>query len=556
MTFAHPLALWLALLIPVVVFAFFIRRKLRRRTVPVLFLWEEAIGKSFVQARSFKLRNLLALILALLVTSALIGSILEAIIGDSDAGAVILIVDNSASMNAVEKNGKTRLELAKDEVEKFVANKNEASEALVLSTAGAPTIVSGFTRDAAALRRTIERIDSTELSSAMNETLELARFFGKTRTNVQTFVFSDGCFQGADNFIKSLENDENTMFKRVGERLDNVVVESFEARRSPIGDAAYEATLALANYGDFAVSFDVEIGLNDVLVDLIPVKLEPNERARRMLKYESTEGGVLSARILLENKNANRLTEDDVKLCNLDDFPMINVLLYGNYDRFIQAVFDSQPNVQTTEITEIPEQLDANTLLVVCGDAPETLPKGKVALVAPTSGADLFDVGDESFDTIVEPGVVDSPLTCFLNLSEVRLNGAREVLPREGTRLEVYARSPEAPVIFTAWKNSEKGSPRWGFNFSCSENSIVLRSIFPILFANLIGAARGVDDSSYALNDEEIAAEHDLRSAIGEHTSAKDVNARTGRLPLWKFFAAFAALLATLEFYWYCRRRV
>ena len=556
MTFTHPLALWLALLIPVVVFAFFIRRKLRRRRVPALFLWEEALGKTFAKARSFKVRNLLALIVAAVITAALVGSVAEPVAGGSDADATVVVFDNSASMNALEKGDVSRLELARTELERLVYHKSEESEILVITTAGAPTVLAGYTRDAAALRKTAAEIEPTELPSAMPESLELARTFAQTRgKGARVLVLSDGCFDGADGFLASLQATDSIQFRQIGGPLDNVAVETFQARRSPIGDAAYETTLEVVNYGAKSVSFDVEIGLNDTLVDLVPMTLEPNARDKRTLKYESTEGGTLSARVLIDDAAANRKTQDDVKLADLPDFPRMRVLLYGTVDRFLQAVFAAQPNVETERVSEIPDALEPDALLVICGDVPETLPKGKVALVNPTSGANLFAVGDEEYETAVEPGVVDSPLTCFLNFDGVALRGARDIVPFEGVAVETYARTPEAPAIFAARDPDLPDSPRWVYNFSCAADSIVLRTLFPIIFANLVGASRGIDDSNYASAQVLPDAEFNLRAPADGKTSAA-LGASGGRITLWRFFAAVAFLLAGLEYYWYCRRRV
>ena len=441
-------------------------------------------------------------------------------------------------MNALEKGDVSRLELARTELERLVYHKSEESEILVITTAGAPTVLAGYTRDAAALRKTAAEIEPTELPSAMPESLELARTFAQTRgKGARVLVLSDGCFDGADGFLSSLHATDSIQFRQIGGPLDNVAVETFQARRSPIGDAAYEATLEVVNYGDKPVSFDVEIGLNDTLVDLVPMTLEPNARDKRTLKYESTEGGTLSARVLIEDADANRQTQDDVKLADLPDFPRMRVLLYGTVDRFLQAVFAAQPNVETERVSEIPDALEPDALLVICGDVPETLPKGKVALVNPTSGANLFAVGD------------------VLNFDGVALRGVRDIVPFEGVAVETYARTPEAPAIFAARDPNLPDSPRWVYNFSCTADSIVLRTLFPIVFANLVGAARGIDDSNYASAQVLPDAEFNLRAPADGKTSAA-LGASGGRITLWRFFAAAAFLLAGLEYYWYCRRRV
>lgn len=565
MTFTQPVALWLALAIPIVIFAFFIRRKLRRRSSTTLFLWEEALGKSFVKSRSFKLRDAMSLIVALLITLALILSALEPRFGSAERDAAIFVLDNSASMNAVETNGKTRFELARNALEKAIANKNEETEFLVLTTAGAPAIVSGFSRDSAALRKELGMVEPTGLASAANESLELARFFSETRGNGTPIVYlSDGCFESPERFMETLSASPKVRFEQIGKKLNNVAIKTFAARRSPLGDASYEVTIEVVNEGSAKASFDVEIGLNDVLVDLIPLALEPNERVLRTIKYESVEGGALSAAILFgsDRSNAlndfNRLLEDDIRAVELPAFPDLNVLIYGEYDRFLQLVFESQPKVHTNYIEKIPTTLDDDTLLVVVGAPPAELPKGKILFVSPSSDCEFFSVEGEPVDTVVEPGVVESAATSFLDWRNVSLRGVRVLEPVEGVEFEVLARTPESPAIFALHDTELPESKRWVFNFSCKEDAIVLRTFFPILFANLVGVMRGTDVEAANIETAQDEAEHDLRTVvvsekIGENTNAENA---LGGTALWKYFAVLALILATLEFYWYCRRRV
>ncbi|MBQ9875183.1 MAG: BatA and WFA domain-containing protein [Thermoguttaceae bacterium] len=558
MALANSAALWTALLVPVVVAAFLIRRKTRRRVVSALFLWEDATGGSVVRSRSFKIRDYLALAVALAIVVSLIAAAAEPVVGNADPETTIVLVDNSRSASATDARGKTRLDEAKARLKRLIANKREESEILIATTAGAPTIVSGFSRDASALLDVANRIEGSELPCAARESVELARFFRETRGESASALFlSDGCFEGATDLSEEFRKGD-VRFERVGEARNNVALLSFSARRSPLGDASCEATLEVANFGDEPVSLDVEIGLNEVLVDLIPLALESNERVSRAIKFEATTGGVASARLLLREGTENALASDDEILVDLPDFPEFTIRLFGSDDRYLRAVFAAQPNVRTILETDLPETLGTNDLLVVCGDVPAKLPEGKIALVNPTSDAPFFSVAEESIETEVESGVVESPLTAFIDLRGIELRNVREIEPREGAEFEVLARSPESPVFFEVKSPKTPNSRIWALNFSCSADSVALRTVFPILFANLIGAARGFDDARFELDEPISRAESDLRSPLeGEKLARETLEpSPTRRFALWKYFAVFALALSAVEYYCHCRRKL
>ncbi len=557
MFLANSVALWFLALIPVVAFAYLIKRKLRERRVAAMFLWEDVLEQTVSTSKNFRVRNFLALILALAITTALIGALVEPTSRNAaKTAALIVALDNSRSMNAVEKNGKTRFQLAKEFVRKTIANKGFDTQVLILTTSAPSRIACGFTSDVAVLNDRLDGISATDSPCDMTRCLETARFFQKTRAGkTRTLVVSDGCFEDAETVVASFVSDGASL-KKIGGALDNVGIVAFETRRGAGGDGVFETTLEVANFSEVATNVEVELELDGALIDVVPFQLAVNERVRRFLKNESNLGGELTARLVLTENAPNALANDDVARRNLQNFPELNVLLFGDCDKFTNAVFASLQNVNLREITEIPATLADDELLVVCGAAPNALPQGKILLVSPTNGGDYFSVGDNTGEAFAELETLEGAATRFLNFDDVPLQDVRNIEFMDNVKPTVWAKTLDgAPLIFSIENDN---TSLWTFNFSTSEGALPLRALFPILVANVVGVVRGENSETPNVFSLDASAESNLKSSVKFSEAKAYVESANGlaAVPIWRAAAMLALMLALLEFYWYCRRKI
>src|SRR5690606_37951143 len=115
-------AAWLfALLIPIIVFYFL---KLRRNRVEIssLALWRQVINDQRVNApfQRFK-RNFLLFLQLLLLCLIVLAAMQPYMAGDARQLQYLpILVDTSASMGALDASGKSRLDLAKEEIGRIV----------------------------------------------------------------------------------------------------------------------------------------------------------------------------------------------------------------------------------------------------------------------------------------------------------------------------------------------------------------------------------------------------------------------------------------------------
>ena len=117
--FLNPGFAWMLAAPAAIVVLYLLRRRFLPQQVPSVFLWRRSV-QDYAANRPFQrlMKNLL-LPLQMLAALALALALMNPVLPGGTAGKTILVFDISGSMQA-ESNGKSRLELAKEEALKRI----------------------------------------------------------------------------------------------------------------------------------------------------------------------------------------------------------------------------------------------------------------------------------------------------------------------------------------------------------------------------------------------------------------------------------------------------
>lgn len=188
-------AQWIALSgVPASILALYFL-KLRRRPVQVssTLLWKRSLEDLHVNSLFQRLRRNLLLFLQLLM----VGLLCLALLGLRSEGfsgggrRIILVVDHSASMSAVDApGGPTRLERAKAEAKAIVESMRGEDLAMVIAFADKAQVISNYTGNIRELTRRIEQINPTEATTALADALQVAS--GLANPSKMGFEFKEG----------------------------------------------------------------------------------------------------------------------------------------------------------------------------------------------------------------------------------------------------------------------------------------------------------------------------------------------------------------------------
>ena len=541
MSFVHPLAWFLLLLaIPIVLF-YILKIRLRWEPVSTMMFWQRVFEERRSRVLWRRFRHLLSLILSLFFLSILVGSALEPVLkSQKTAARCVIIVDNSAGMNAVDSGQQTRLDQAKKELQMLLTTTDVARQTTLLTAGGHPQIAVGFTDHLGTLRRGVESISPTDHPTALRDTIKLAQQLTAAEEDSTILVFTDGNTSGLDTYL----SQPNIRFFPVGEPGNNIGITRFQPRRS-LGDAVgYEILVEMVNHGTASASARLEVELDDRVIDVIPLTLEPGLPQTTIVRDVTSDGGLLRANLrpaglATDAPLTDVLSTDNTAIAFLPARPVQQVYLYGEEDFFLLRVLQSQPNIRLHFPTEIPNPVPADAVLVLHQSIPETLPAGNVLMIDPRpplfaesaessvlGACDLFEVGDPLEIPIVAK-VESSPLMQFVHLLNLTIPGARAVIPKEAFKEHFHhlAETPEEFPIYTHYQSP--GQSILVLSVDLKRSDLPLRTAFPILVSQALIHFRGSGgelEKAYSTGEPVRVALADSRIRAGDNEPRTSVN--------------------------------
>ena len=505
MNFLSPASLFLfGLAIPVV--ALYIL-KLRRRREPVstLMFWEELFREKQTTSLFQRLKHLLSLLLQLLFLTLLVLAVARpqfAFITKS-ARQFILIIDRSASMNAIEDpGGPTRLESAKQHALRTVEGLRFMDEMSVVSFHTRPVIHSPFTNHQKSLREAIDEIQPTDISTNLEPALDLAFAIAQTKPNPEIVIFSD--FQSiSEELLAKLHNKTeqgediqkpNEEIKhrliQIGKTENNVGVTQFRVRKSLVNAFDYQTLLRVVNASAEEKQFNVELYFKENLFDVRPYTLAPGESKSEIFSNFAFEGGKLKA--ILDVQDA--LLTDNIAYATLPKRELISVLLVTAGNPFLEKALVVDERLKLSVVTpaayayESRSGQDEKAYQVVIFDrySPPTLGNGNYMFIYPPA----LDTADTelkwNISTPLETPIITDwerthPILRHVHLENVQIGEAYQITPP--ATAEVLARSFESPVLFV------DVAPNRKVVFAAIDilqSDLPLHIAFPVIIANTI----------------------------------------------------------------------
>lgn len=268
-----------AVAVPALLLLYFLKLRRRREVVSSTLLWRRAVQDLRVNAPFQRLRRNLLLLLQLLVLAGGILALARPVV-ESDvarARSVILLIDRSASMNAVE-GARTRLDLAKEQAVRLVRALNRSGSAwfrfrgvedrtrvMVIAFDDRAAIVSPFTTETAGLPPLIEAIAPTDGGTRLREALDLAQAYAAAAGEAggaaeepppRLVLISDGAIADASEL--ALRHGRMELL-RVGATRDNVAVTAMRTQRGYERPELLSAFVQVRNFAPEPVTTDLAL---------------------------------------------------------------------------------------------------------------------------------------------------------------------------------------------------------------------------------------------------------------------------------------------------------
>ena len=176
MSFANPAALlWAALAIPIVIF-YILKLRLRRVPVSTVIFWRQIFEEKKPRSLWQRLRHLLSLAVQILLLMLLVGALVEPFFSweAKEARRIVLVVDNSASMNATDV-APSRLGQSKVAAQQIINGMRFRDEMAIVVAGTSPQVVCGLTGHQRTLRDVLNGIPATDGPTKLADAVALAR---------------------------------------------------------------------------------------------------------------------------------------------------------------------------------------------------------------------------------------------------------------------------------------------------------------------------------------------------------------------------------------------
>jgi hypothetical protein len=491
MSLATPTALLLlALAAPIIVFYLL---KVRWPQVPVSgdIFWERIFEDKKHRSLWRRLRHPLSLLVQLALLLLLVLAMAEPFFPADALAArrLVLVVDNSASMNATDGGG-TRLDRAREKAASLLDSLRFRDEAALIAAGTQPQVLCGLSGDRRALHAALTALPATEGPTRVVEAVALARRLLAGGAKGEIVVVTDGCLEGA----RRLAESGDVRLLAIGQPVDNVGITQFQVRRSLRDPVAYEILVEVKNYSEQAVECRLDLHLNGVLVDVLALEMPPGGEHRQVLEKASAEGGRLTARL----DRPDALAVDNQAWALLPPREPLPVTLVTESKRFgdlfLEKVLEANPLVRQpmTVVTRPPRAPGAvgKAVTVFHHQVPSRLPPGPVLVIDPDSACDLWELAGPLQAPVVGEYDREGPLLTNVRLDNVQLAAARKVTPRGPTKDLVKTVDGE-PLYFACERPEGKVLV---LTVNLDSGDLPLRTAFPILAGNALAWLAGYRD--------------------------------------------------------------
>jgi Mg-chelatase subunit ChlD len=281
------------LTVPTLLLLYFLKLRRQEMAVSSTLLWRQAIQDLQVNAPFQRLKNNLLLWLQMLALLAAVFCLWQPVVRmvKTEEKTAILLIDQSASMATREADGRTRLQLAKEQAKTYIGNLDDRSKSMVITFADRAHVVVPFTTDKQSLRQQIDAIEQTDSPTRLGEALQLAEAYS-TRQVIGTgagdltpesptqpaemVMFSDGRVEDASRLVLRRGTME---IAEVGQTVDNVGIISIDARRNYERPELLNVFVTVGNFGPQPIESDVALKIDGRLMTVSQVKLGASMQA-------------------------------------------------------------------------------------------------------------------------------------------------------------------------------------------------------------------------------------------------------------------------------------
>lgn len=326
MRFLHPEYLgWLSVALLVAALFFFRRRprKVRVSTLPFF----KSLAREYQENPWLRwLKRILSLLISLAIVGCVVLALARLVISPpaDSLRTVVILMDCSASMAALDDNGVTRFDEARRHVSDRLAGLPSCVGVMVMAYDRRPEVVLSRTLDRREVRRALDRLAVRPVAGSPERARVLAMRFAGLDAPAEVWHATDA---GGTIEPVALSGEAGDVYLRqinagLPERV-NAGITAFSMRPRPLDHLAYDVLVEVHAAGEEAVPVSLEIRLDGQLRSLRKLALAPGSSERLVVPVEAGDADTMSLRVKAEG---DCLPLDDEVHANLPEATPVRVL--------------------------------------------------------------------------------------------------------------------------------------------------------------------------------------------------------------------------------------
>lgn len=441
--FLAPMLLGFLGLVPIVILLYLLKLKRTPVIISSTMLWFKSLQDLTANAPFQRLRRNLLLLLQILILIALAIALARPYTqAEGRAGRnLCILIDNSASMSAIEEDGSTRLDLAKEAALEMVDTMRGGDNMMIVSFGGRSDVRCELTADRGRLRDAIREIEQTASPSHIRDAALVARSLrGETRElpvvgDLRIVIMSDGRI--ADAYTLA-EYDFDADFLQIGSTNDNAGITAFAVRNPLEGaDEERQCFVLVHNESDAPLETTLTLYFNEEIAAVEEVIAEPGGPAELVFAIGDTDTGVLRA----ELDHEDTVAADNEAWLALRPETSVSVLIVGEDASqnvvWLKRVLALEPRAEVSRVSPDNFYPGADFDLVIFDNfSPDELPESAMIFINSAPKIEGVALGE----AIERPAILSSdgehPLMRFINPATVSIGRARKLtMPQDAQPL-------------------------------------------------------------------------------------------------------------------------
>lgn len=401
MGFTNLWPLFLLLTIPPVIMLYILKRKYKEEVISSSLLWKEVYKNTRANAPWEKFKKNIMLLLQIIIILSVILALMSPFIsiGGKSYKNVIMVIDNTASMNTIYDGSNSRLEQGKTLAKEYLNSTKEGTNTYIISYDGTSNLLLNGDFNKSNASSIIDKISTSYGSGDISDVVSFVKAIGDgIGEEYEALIFTDK---------QVAISDINGRIVYLGNSGLNASVDNVSHK---FVDDKVKVIANVTNNGDSLYEGDFSLYNGEELVAVEGVTLQVGESKTLSFELDSLNSDYLKG----ELSRKDILTEDNTYYHVVNENKVKKILLVTDENVFLERAFGIIENTEvykTNDVSNITGN-DEYDLYVFDNKMPEVMPsKGSILFINPNSN-EFFNVleGGEIGQATAVKGSVSSYL--------------------------------------------------------------------------------------------------------------------------------------------------